>query len=229
MDRMITGNPHNRPGNPAIGTKEGMLFTDIRLHLGLSKRAKNPHVFRPDLFEQDAVPTKEVLESLANSQSMIRCKYVSDSILKDNRHVQFMPHYVDAVAQLTKASVILDNVSEQFFTSDEFHQSLAKNNRADRPELHVRVIWKEDESGFYCQSLGLRKVGLSELRTKHQTGDHEILVTGLMTRLVYQLFRQPTFERTFEFEEFGDTYVVRLEPTYVDGNQLVTIGKRSEQ
>ena len=226
MDRMINANPHNPPDQPLITTREGMLFTDIRLHMGLAKRERNPHIFRPDLFEENAVPSPEVLAALPDCHSMIKVRYTSEAVLDDNRHLQFMPHLADAVADLTQAKVVFDHIAERLWTAQDFHNLLAQNPNAERPEAHVRVLWKEESEGCHARTLGLRKLGLKELQTDPQEPDSEVVVTGLMIRLAYKLFRTPYETGPFEFTEFGDTFKFTLGEDIDAETRLVHLTRR---
>jgi hypothetical protein len=226
MDRMISNNPHNRRGKPSIGAREGLLFSDIRLHIAVAKRSRNPLVFRPDLFEENAVPSKEVLERLSQANSLIKVRYLSEAVLKDTRHLQFMPHLADAMSDLSEGLIVYDAVCEQIFTAEEFTAQLEKNNNAERPDMHVRVEWKvEEDGGGHAYTKGLRKVGLPELRTDAVEPDQEVLITGLLHRAAHSLMRDPTTEDPFEYEEFGDTFI--LQRTQRSGEFVqVTIKRR---
>lgn len=210
MDRMISNNPHNRPGRPCIGAREGMLFTDVRVHTAVALKAKNPTFFRPDLFEEDVEPTQEILKRLANCSSLVKVRYASEARLSDQRHLQFLPHLADALSESMGGQVVFDHVSEKLWTSEEFRGMLEKNGNCERPEFHVRVAWKSDEDGSYARTFGLRKLGMVELRTDPQEDDREVLMVGLMTRLAFQLFRKPDEEGPFEFDEYGDTFILEI-------------------
>ncbi len=210
MDRMISSNPHNRPGRPCIGAREGMLFTDVRLHTAVALRDKNPTFFRPDLFEEDVEPTKEILSRLAKCGSLVKVRYLSEARLKDFRHLQFVPHMVDAFSEFMEGSVIFDHVSERIWTAEEFRGFLEKNGNCERPEAHFRVVWKSDEDGSYARTYGMRKIGMDELRTDPQEDDREVLMVGLLTRLAFHLFRKPEEEGPFEFDEYGDIFILEL-------------------
>lgn len=211
MDRMISTNPHNRPGRPCIGAREGLLFTDIRLHIAIAKRSKNPLVFRPDLFESDLQPSKEALQRLSEAQSLIKLRYMSEAVLKDTRHLQFMPHLADAMSDLADGLVVYDLVAEKLFTSEEFTGQLESNNNAERPDVHVRVVWHVEDDGYgYATTKGLRKVGLPELKTDPVEPDQEVLVTGLLHRTAHALVRNQDQTSVLEYEEFGDTFIVEF-------------------
>jgi hypothetical protein len=226
MDRMISANPHNRPGRPCIGAREGLLFSDIRLHIAVAKRARNPLVFRPDLFLEGAAPSKEALQRLSEASSLIKVRYLSEAVLKDTRHLQFMPHLADTMSDLAEGLIVYDVVCEQIYTAEDFKGLLDKNNNAERPDIHVRVLWHVDEAGGYgyATTKGLRKVGLAELRTDPVEADQEVLVTGLLHRAAHQLVRKPEEEGAIEFEEFGDTFI--LERTSYRGEHTQVAIKR---
>jgi hypothetical protein len=227
MDRMISNNPHNRRGRPSIGAREGLLFSDIRLHIAVAKRARNPLVFRPDLFLDATIPSKTALERLSEANSLIKVRYMSEARLKDTRHLQFMPHLADAMVDLAEGLLVYDVVCEQIYSAEDFTALLEKNNNAERPDIHVRVLWQVDaaEGHGYAVTKGMRKVGMAELRTDPVEADQEVLVAGLLHRMAHQLVRKPEEEGPMEFEEFGDTFI--LERTDFDGESThVSIKRR---
>lgn len=227
MDRMISSNPHNRPGRPCIGAREGLLFSDIRLHIALAKRSRNPLVFRPDLFQEGAVPSKDALQRLADATSLVKVRYMSQAELKDTRHLQFMPHLADAMTDLAGGLIVYDVVCEQIYTAEDFKALLDKNNNAERPDVHVRVLWQIDEvEGFgYAVTKGLRKVGIAELRTDPVEADQEVLITGLLIRAAHQLIRKPDLDGPLEFDEYGDTFILERSE-YKDEHTQVAIKRR---
>lgn len=225
MDQMISSNPHNRRGKPCIGAREGMLFTDIRLHMGVAKRGKNPHAFRPDLFQDDVVPTREILERLADAPAMVRVRYLSEVPLKDTRHLQFLPHLAETVSRLMDGKVVFDVAREELYAAEDFHRFLSENGNCERPEFHIRVLWKEDSLGFRAETRGLRKVGLPEMKSDPQERDTEVLITGLMTRLAFARLRKPEETGPWEFDEYGDAFVLRL-GEIKEGRQIVHFARK---
>lgn len=225
MDRMISSNPHNRPGRPSIGAREGMLFTDVRLHLAVALKEKNPTVFRPDLFEEGVEPTAEALTGLSQAAALAKVRYASEARLGDTRHLQFVPHMADAIAQFMDGYVVFDHVAERMWTAEEFHALLSRNNNAERPEFHVRVAWVDEVGGCYARTFGMPKIGWRELRSEAQDRDQEVLITGLMIRLSHQIFRRPDERGPFEFEEFGDTFIAELGEAE-DGFEIVNLKRR---
>jgi hypothetical protein len=78
-------------GNSPIGPAEGLLLSDIRLHIALVLRSKNPHVFRPDLFDDHIEPTAELLKRMGESKSLAKIRYLSEDRLKSDAHLQLLP------------------------------------------------------------------------------------------------------------------------------------------
>src|SRR5947209_2616034 len=120
MTRMVAENPYSRDGHLAIGKREGIIFSDIRLHVSLVLRSKNPHVFRPDLLKDSVEPTADILSALANSAALIKVRYISEAPLSDDRHIQFMAHFACAYLDLGSGLVIYDVVSEQLRSAEDF-------------------------------------------------------------------------------------------------------------
>lgn len=218
MDRMISANPHNRPGKPSIGAREGMLFTDIRLHVALAKKSKNPLVFRPDLFESDLEIDKVILDRLTAAQSLIKVRYISDIPLSDTRHLQFVPHMADAMSDLTNALLVYDVVTEQIYKAEAFTKTLADNNNAERSEAHVRVVWVTDqiEGTSFGVTKGLRKNGVTELKTDPVDTDKKTLVITILENVAKTILKGKKIEEPFEIKEFDDTYLIELLPESTD-------------
>lgn len=212
MDRMISANPHNRRGRPSIGAREGMLFSDIRLTVGLAKKTKNPLVFRPDLFQSDLEVDQRVFERLVRAQSLIKVRYCSEVPLTDNRHLQFMPHMADAYSDLTQGLLVYDVLCERILLAEEFTEALSKENNVEKAESHVRVVWTEkvEEGVASASTKGLRKIGFPDLKTNAVVNDQRTLVTSLVEDVAKRVFETGAIEGTFETEGFGDTFQIEL-------------------
>lgn len=226
MTRIVAENPHTKRGKPAIGAKEGMLFTDIRLHLAMAIRTRNPHVFRPDLFAGRAEPTKEMLARLAESSGMAKARYASEQPLEDLRHLQFLPHMASAVAALGQGSVIFDKVQEKLFTVERFDELLNESVDCARPEFHTRILWIADEEVGHAETRGLRKIGLRELRTAPVLPDQRTLVTQLLQEAVGILWKLPTMPPSIEIEIFDDQFLLTIIQEANQEQATVRIGRR---
>jgi len=213
MTRMIAQNPHSRSGHSAIGAKEGILFSDIRLHLGLVLRSKNTHVFRPDLFQDCIEPSAAVLEGLSKAHSLLKARYVSEEPLTDDRHLQFMPHMADAVAELARGLVVYDVVAERLFTSDEFMKLLSEDLSVTRFDAHVRTVWQKDVHSGHAETKGLVKKGIPELCTDDAHLDQQVLVCEVLTEAAKQLWDLPDIPPDLQISAFEDHFRLEISPT----------------
>lgn len=219
MNRMVAENPHHRRGKPPIGAREGLLFSDVRLHLGIATRAKNPHIFRPDLFEIDVSVTPEILEGLAASHGMVKVRYISEEPLRDTRHLQFLPHMVEAVCALADGQAVFDPVQEKLWSASAFREALAENPNWERCDAHVRTTWTAEEIGGRARTHGMVKVGLADLESDPSPLDHETLVCELIDEAAARLFRSAIdgslpidVPVSMEIERYDDTFLLDLDP-----------------
>lgn len=221
MDRMLAGNPH--PGAP-IGKDEALLFSDVRLHIALVLRAKNPHVFRPDLFAEDLPVTPDTLAALSESESFVKVRYISEEPLPDKRHLQFLPHAADAVCALGGGLVVYDSVAERLFSPAELAQELSAHRDATRPSLHTRIVWKPRPQGGYAETRGLVKVGLREIASEEMDHDQRVLVKDILEDAIEALWDQPSMPESLEVSAFEDRYLLEFR-AHGKGPARVTILK----
>lgn len=212
MEAMVKSNPLSRPDRPAITTREGVLFSDLRLRMSAARRDGNPHAFRPDLFEEDAVPSAAILHRLSQADVFLRLRYLSEARLSDTRHLQFMPHLAAAVCRLVDGTIVYDPVSQVLYTHEEFVQQLRAHPDAEAPEIHVRTVRKESPDGVWYESRGLRKVGRKELRSDFQDPDSDVLVEHLLRETCLRLFREPDSDGPFDIQAFGGRFLTEIEP-----------------
>ncbi|MBL8049576.1 MAG: hypothetical protein JNJ45_12940 [Chthonomonas sp.] len=191
MDRMIAGNPHNRRGFAPIGAREGLIFSDVRLHVRLALRAKNPHLFRPDLLaDHPAGVTRESLKHLSEQTSAVIVRYVGKGALTDHRHIPFMAHLADAYASLMESPVIFDVVTECMSTQAEFFAALDARPQVDQPEQLVRVGFFPETAGGRVRTFGLVKLGLPEWETAALPLDQEVIATAAVEAAMEQVVRE---------------------------------------
>ncbi|HRF60001.1 MAG TPA: hypothetical protein PLH94_08820 [Fimbriimonadaceae bacterium] len=219
MTRMVAENPLHRLGKPPIGAREGLLFSDIRLHLAMAIRSKNPHIFRPDLFDTEVTVTPEVLAGLAASHGMVKVRYVSEVPLKDLRHLQFLPHMAEAVSALADGQVVFDPVQEKLWTAEAFRDALATQPNWERFDAHARTIWVSDDVGGRAKTLGMSSIGLADLESDPSPLDHETLVLELVEEAASRLFAMALeggspigIPATIEIERYDDTFLLDLTP-----------------
>jgi hypothetical protein len=209
MDRIVGANPYASKGRSPIGPKEGLILSDVRLHISLVRRQKNPHLFRPDLF-QDAEFDAEMLAALARSQALIVLRYVSEDPLPDLRHLQFLLHAADAYAELAGGEVVLDTVSDRVWTRPELAAVLAAQPDVTHPEAHVRVLWQPVQNGFRAVTKGLLKRGLRELTTDAMEPDERLLVVSVLEEAVRRFWKEPDAPSSIDLPVFDDLFRVEI-------------------
>ncbi len=212
MDRMIGKNPYARAGQSPIGRNEGLVFSDIRLHIALVLKAKNPHAFRPDLFESHVEPTAEILAELGEAKSFVKVRYISEEPLKDKRHIQFLAHAADAISELGGGSVIFDVTEELLMSRANLSRQLSENSDATRPEMHVRTVWQPGTSGGVVQTRGLKKIGLSELTSNPIETDERMIASNVLEEAAYEVWKQGTLPESVQVTAFDDQFKVVMQP-----------------
>ncbi len=211
MTLMVARNPYAQGGRSPIGPREGLLFSDIRLHCSLVLRTKNPHIFRPDLFG-DVAASDDLVKALSTSQSIVKLRYISDVPLADDRHLQFMPHLADSYGRLGGACAIYDVVCEQLFLPEEFRALLGADVDATRPELHLRTAWLKGDQYPRAETKGMLKKGLAELVTADAQPDNQRLVCEVLQEAATLAFRRGELLAPEIVEYFGDRFEVRALP-----------------
>jgi hypothetical protein len=211
MDRMIRGNPYMRRGLSPIGPKEGLVFSDVRLHMAVVLRSKNPHIFRPDQFEEHIKATPDQLESLKQAQALVKLRYASDIPLAEKTHLQFLVHAADAVAELSGGEAIFDVKAERLMSRSELETALRENFDATVSSLHTQVVWKKTSRGAVVETRGLTKIGLAELRTGEMEADQRVIATNVMTEAVRCIWDNGILPESVEVTTFDDTFKVQFE------------------
>ncbi len=209
MSRMIQSNPYGRGSSP-VGTKEGLLWSDIRFHMAVARRDKNAHIFRPDLFESHVDPTPELLAALGQAQALVKLRYVSDVRLPDARHLQFLIYAAEAVAHFAGARAIFDLVCERLICPQQLAAQLRENPDATRRDLHLRVVWRGCERGGIAETRGLAKVGLPELSTPETMEDHRVVAVQVLQDAAEQFWETGVIPEQSGFDLYGDRFHVMV-------------------
>ena len=210
MTRMVSENPYGRRGQSPVGTAEGLVFSDVRLHIALVLRRKNPHAFRPDLFA-DVDASAPVLQALAEANSFVKLRFLSEEPIKGRQYLQFLLHASDAYASLGGSSLIYDQTCEQLMTRAELAERLKKNFDATLPSLHTRVVWSREGDAGHAETRGLRKIGHPELVTPPVELDQRILIGTIMETAIERLWGEPTLPEQVEVDAFDDRFRVLIE------------------
>lgn len=212
MAQVIGENRYKQGGRNPISPREGLLLSDIRLHMALVLRSKNPHIFRPDLFDDHVEPTAAILNSLADAKSLVKVRYVSEQPLKDRANIQLLPHLADVIAELGKGKVVYDCMTESLISKEELDGILSTNLNLDRAELQVRAVWRTAEHGGWAETRGLRKIGLPELATDRMEADEQVLVTEVLWEAARALWEGGQVLEKVDVSLFDDKFQVLISP-----------------
>lgn len=214
ITRMMSNNPFSRAGRSPLSTSEGILFADVRLHMALSLRSKNPHVFRPDLTDDYVESTPAFVTALDEAKSFVKLRYVSEEPLKDKRHVQFLVHAACAMAELGGAKIIYDVTQAKMISLEELTDRLTEDPDGTRPELNLRATWdKTEENGGCALSHGLTKIGIPELRSAPVDLDERWLATTIMEDAARQIWQLGTTPESVDVSAYDDNFKVLVEET----------------
>ncbi len=210
MERVISGNPYKHRGRNPVTPREGLLLSDTRLHLALVLKSKNPHVFRPDLFDEHVEPTAQILKDLADSESLVKVRYISEQPLKDRASIQLLPHLADAVAELSGAKVVYDCMKEEMVSREDFRTLLNDHFDLNEADIQVRPVWRRAEQGGWAETRGLRKIGLPELATERMEADEQVLVTEVLGDAAKKLWDEGSLLERVDVKLFDDEFQVLM-------------------
>jgi hypothetical protein len=212
MDRMLNENPYRIRGRSPIGKNEGLVFSDIRLHIALVLRSKNPHVFRRDLFAEADVQDPSCLAMLESVKSFVKLRYVSEEPLSDKRHLRFLAHAAVAYATIGNGVLVYDATAEKLQTADAFARDIEKDPDATASSLHVRTLWFNEVEGNRAETRGLAKIGLNELSTPRVRADERVLIGDVLAEASNRLWANAETPEVIELECFGDRFQLRFRP-----------------
>lgn len=211
MTLMVRSNPYTRRGVSPIGPKEGLVFSDIRLHIALALRSKNPHIFRPDQFEEHIRPSEQALQALKDAKSLVKLRYVSEIPLADKTHLQFLLHAADAVAELGGGTVIFDVKAERLISRAELQTELKENFDATLCQLHTSILWRPSPHGGVAETRGLAKIGVTDLRTGEMEADQRVLGTTVLTEALRCVWDNGALPESVEVNCYDDTFKVKFD------------------
>lgn len=207
MDRVIKPGEFGQP----IGPKEGVLLSDVRLSVSHILRTKNPHLFRPDLLAEGLDLDKETLDALIRSQSLARVRYLSDEPVEGRRYLQLLPYLAESIAALGQAELIYDSIAERLYRVADFRKMLKESSDATRFELQMNVLQVQDMGHLAFETKGLRKLGLSDCRTRPLQSDLRTLAHAIMEEAAQQLWNMGSIPDALEVKAFDDTFMLHFD------------------
>lgn len=179
MMRLVGENPYIQRGQNPIGASEGLLLSDVRLKIALVLRSKNPNLFEGSKLPSTIPEHHEFVADVSRFNSIVRLQYGSPVKLKDKRHLQFLLHAADAVAEITGATWIFDKITGSLRTKQELEELLKTNFNVTKLEFHVRLEETEDHT---FRSFGLTKIGIPDFETHPIPKDQMSLVKEILEK-----------------------------------------------
>ncbi|MBS1718965.1 MAG: hypothetical protein JST35_00805 [Armatimonadetes bacterium] len=196
----------------AVGAEELGLLHDIRFTYSRVARAENPHVFRPDLFEDHIVPTAEQLTELANSKMIARIRFISPPH-KAKPGLILMPTMAFVIARTAGSSVIFDTVSEELLSLDDLGARIKADRYFKLATSHARTVFCMQSGLLRAETRGLAKQGLPEVRTAPIRPDQKILIQAVLNQFIEAVWNLAELPVSTRVTVFGDAFEVRLVPS----------------
>lgn len=211
LSRLLRNNPYDSTEPKALGPEHGLLFSDIRLSMGLVLRERNPHLFRPDLFERHIAVDAGLIEALSEAEAMVRVRYVSKEAVQDRRYLRLMPFLAEAAAYYARSKVLFNMVSEQLLSSDALRAQLEGDPMADRSELHLRTVWIESAESGRAETRGLGTVGLPDLQTPPSPNADRTTICSVLDLAASTFWDRGELQEETPVEFLEGQFLVRLE------------------
>ncbi len=208
--RLIQYNPYNQGEEMALSTSEGLLLSDIRLHIGISTRAKNPHVFSPQFFSDEAKAPVGAVEAMEKSQALMIARFASEQPMPDRGYIHFLTHLADALADYAKADLIYDREGLRFWTREEWKALMMRDNARPDLDKHYQVHAVEEPSGWWIHTHGLRKYGLPDLEMIEVSREQRTACTDIIRQMAERAIADPSTLSDGEVEYYGRQHRVVL-------------------
>ena len=208
MRLVVAANPYGHRGRSPIGTAEALIQTDVRFHMALVLRSKNPHVFRPDLFDQHTRVDAANLDALAASHSLVKLRFVSNRPIEDGRHLQFLLHAAEAILELSGGSLVYDVISRQFLVRSELQGWFREKLDQTGPDRHIDAVWEPFESGGHALTRGMVKVGLPEIETATVDKDQRLIAIEVTRAAAAQMWTERKIPEPWRVHAFEDEFKI---------------------
>jgi hypothetical protein len=210
--RLIQGNPHNRPERPALSAQQRAIVGDLRLSIGVANRDNNPVLFRPDLFEAGVVAGGEQLQKLSACTGIARVLFAAEKAKADGLPIGALPHLVDSIAELTEGPLIYDRIQGRLWDSAELHRLLSEDPDGSRFALHVRSVWTNEDGVGKVETMGLRKKGLHEITAEGLAPDRKETAVSLVLEVARSRWDDPANVGPWRIDHLGVPFELLLEP-----------------
>lgn len=190
--RLNQGNPHNQ-GRILAVTQGDMLrwWGDVRLHVGMSLRSKNPHIFEPRFFSDESEIPEEAERAMATAKGLITVRFTTDDPMPNRDYLHFLTHLTDSIADLSKAELIYDREGMRFWPGMRWKTGMMRDNARQDFDKLVWVHAVEEPSGWWLHTHGLRKYGLPDLEMTEVATIQRTVCTDILRDLAQGAIEHP--------------------------------------
>lgn len=194
-----------------LGSREAILFSDVRLGVDLVLREKNAYTFRPDVIQHAGPPpSAECLAGLAHAQSMVRMRFVSERPVTDLRHLTFMPNMARAYCRLGGGVAVFDVQQQTAWSAEEFEEMLNRATDLESAEPNVQLTWVGELEGGHFETHGMLRSGMPELASLAAPADQRVILEAVMRQLIEQLWDNHEPGTSIEIDNEYDRFVCEL-------------------
>ncbi|MBS1718032.1 MAG: hypothetical protein JSS72_09915 [Armatimonadetes bacterium] len=199
LDWLLKENPY-----APISGQEGLMFSDVRFHMALVLRKRNPHVFRPDVLIESANIESEMLAELADCEAMTLLRYNSEEPLKSRAHLRLLAFAVKGVASLQNGRLATDRTAARVFWVETLHQELLRDRSGEDIAMHLSVTWQNGHASTH----GLAKIGLPEIVSHHAPEDRRVIVSAVIEEAARKMWQEATIPEALDLTIYDDPYRV---------------------
>lgn len=194
----------------AIDGSNMLIFTHIGMHMAMVSRTKNPHLFHPDLYEDDTVSDRLLPLAAARAPSMVILRFLSNSPVTEQGYLTFMPHLAQAIGELSGGIAVYDLGQKRLFSFSEFRDNVGKGKEASRWDAHVRVQWSPLPF-MHAETMGMQKEGLPNLETGPMEADERMLVMHLLQEAASTVWKERKIPEFLMIDYFGSQFKIIFE------------------
>lgn len=188
-----------------IGPAEGLLFSDVRLHVTLVTKAKNPQLFDPTALDPSLQESFDFVSSVIEQTAIIRVRFTSSEPMKDRRHLRLLPHLAYAYALMADAQWVFDQPQRKLYSMDDLAKLI--DGQADSLDNQIRIE-KTDEGSL--KVLGMEKIGIQPFETDRLDADQFQLVEEILNEFVARSWKANRLDLE-PLEAHGDTFEFQLD------------------
>lgn len=211
LDYLLKSGPFAKSGKTIIGPAEGITLSDVRFHIGLAKKKKNPLMFRPEIIaEVDTEYDKKIIALASESETIIIVRYISEDPPKDLNYLQFVTHCVHAIANLVNSQLIFDVEEQKFWELQTFLEAIQRDLMARGHGLHVATRWVESSDEGNAFTRGMAKAGMPDLYFSNHPLDQRIISTYLVEESSRSCWQDRDLSAK-EIDGYGERFIVEFE------------------